>query len=250
MELTIIGSGTGVPSIRRSSPSILIKVEGINLLFDTGPGSIRKLVETGLTYHEIDHIFYSHLHTDHVGDLPAFLFAARNPLSFRTKELSITGPFGLAALYDKFIEMYGKVIAPQDYEVKLREIKEAEIAFDSFKIKTKKLPHTENSIGYRIEDKRGKVIVYSGDTDFCEDIIELSRNADILVLECAFPDEMKADGHLTPSFAGKVARASKCKKLILTHIYPVCQPEELIYQCKKEFDGEIIVAEDLMKAQV
>lgn len=249
MEAIIIGSGTGVPNIRRCSPSIFLKIGEINLLFDSGPGAIRKLLEAGITYHEIDHIFYTHLHTDHVADLPAFLFAGNNPCSLRTRELHIFGPEGIKNIYDKFIEIYGSVIAPQDYQVNVKELREETISFGGYKITVKKMLHAATCLGYRIENNN-KIFVYSGDTDFCENIIELSKDADALVLECAFPDEMKANGHLTPSLAGKIARQAGCKKLILTHLYPVCQPENLLANCKKEFKGQLFVAEDLMRIKI
>ncbi|MBN2097722.1 MAG: ribonuclease Z, partial [Candidatus Omnitrophica bacterium] len=68
MEVTILGSGTGVPALKRNAAGLLIKVENENLLFDSGPGIIRKLLELGLTYHDIDYIFYTHFHTDHTLD--------------------------------------------------------------------------------------------------------------------------------------------------------------------------------------
>ena len=93
-------------------------------------------------------------------------------------------------------------------------------------------------------------MVYSGDTDYCDNIVKLGREADVLILECSFPDERKTEGHLTPSLAGKIAREASCKKLLLTHFYPVFQGHDILAECRKEFSGEIILAEDGMKITV
>ena len=61
----------------------------------------------------------------------------------------------------------------------------------------------------KLTDSNGKSIVYSGDTDYCPELIELADNCDLLILECSFPDDMKVEGHLTPSEAGKIAAETK-----------------------------------------
>jgi ribonuclease BN (tRNA processing enzyme) len=108
------------------------------------------------------------------------------------------------------------------------------------------MAHSEVSVGFRV-DARGRSMVYSGDTDYCVNIVRLGKNADLLILECSFPDERKSPGHLTPSFAGKIAREASCKKLLLTHFYPVFQGHDILQECRKEFSGEIVLAEDGMK---
>lgn len=245
MKITILGSGTGTPSLQRNAAGLMINVENQNLLFDTGPGIVRKLLEVGFTYHDIDDIFYTHFHTDHTLDLATFLFAAKYGLSLRTKKLTIIGAGGLEKFYLNLINLYGEVIKPEAYEVVLREIAEDSLNFGTYQIKTMRMLHTPESLGYRIESK-GKAVVYSGDTDVCENIVRLGKNADLLIVDCSFPDEMKVEGHLIPSEAGRIAKECDCKKLVLTHLYPVCQSDILTKQAKKVFTGEICLASDLM----
>jgi len=66
MELTVLGSGTGVPSAKRSSPGYFLKVKGHNVLFDGGSGTLRRMEEAGLSYKDVDLICYTHGHPDHV----------------------------------------------------------------------------------------------------------------------------------------------------------------------------------------
>ncbi|MEE9258834.1 MAG: hypothetical protein V3U37_04775, partial [Nitrospinaceae bacterium] len=70
------------------------------------------------------------------------------------------------------------------------------------------------------------------------------------VLESAFPEDLKVDGHLTPKLAGKLAREANCKTLCLTHFYPPCDLEEVKSGCAEEFSGEIVLAEDRMQFQL
>ena len=121
---------------------------------------------------------------------------------------------------------------------------------DGFQISTKTLEHHDGGMGYRIITPGGNVVVYSGDTDYCNEIIGLSKNADLLMLDCAFPDEIKMKGHLSPTAAGKVAHQANVKKLVLVHMYPVCDEHDMITPCRKEFNGEVMVGEDLMRFEV
>ncbi len=246
MEITILGSGTGVPSLQRNASGLLIKTEKENLLFDTGPGTIRKLLEIGITYHDIDCIFYTHFHTDHTLDLAAFLFAAKYVLSLRTRKLTIFGPLGLEAFYNSLLNLYGDVIRPEAYEVTLREIKEGALEFSAYKIHVAPMQHSPESLGYRVE-ANGKTVVYSGDTDVCENIVKLGQNADVLILDCSFPDEMKVTGHLSAREAANIAKMCNCRKLVLSHLYPVCREDAISAQAKKTFKGAVVVARDLMR---
>ena len=77
--VTILGSGTCVPSLKRSSCSVLMQIGGSRLLFDSGPGTMRRLLEAQTTIFEISHIFYSHFHPDHTGEFVPFIFATKYP---------------------------------------------------------------------------------------------------------------------------------------------------------------------------
>lgn len=236
-----------MPSSKRGSPSVLIRVGNNNLLFDTGPGSLRKLLEAGFTYKDIDYLLYTHFHLDHIADLGPFIFASKYLLDLREKDLFILGPPGIKEFYNKLTSFYGKQIQDLNYELKIKELR-GNFSTQDWEIHTQSLPHTSESIGYRLKDKRGKVIVYSGDTEYCESLIKLSKDADLLILECSFSE--KVPGHLYPEVIGKVAKEAGAKWLVLTHIYPVCDNYDLLSPVKKVFSGKITIAEDLMKIKI
>jgi ribonuclease BN (tRNA processing enzyme) len=101
------------------------------------------------------------------------------------------------------------------------------------------MAHLPESVGYRIDFKEGKSFAISGDTDYCKNIVDLGFGTDLLVLECSFPDGKNVEGHLTPSMAGKIAVESRCKKLLLTHLYPVCDQYDILDQCGRSFQGSL-----------
>jgi len=245
MFITFIGTGCGVPSKTRGSPSILLSLDHENILFDTGPGSLRELLKAGYTYNDIDHIFYTHFHVDHISDLAPFVFASKYELIPRKKDINIVGPEGIEDIWNGLVDLYGKQIIPSLYNVNVMTPDRFEP--DGWTIRTAKLPHTKESIGYRIE-KKGKVFVYSGDTGYSKELVELGKGADALILECSFPKEV--EGHLCPQLAGRVARECNAKLLILTHLYPVMDEEEIITEIRKEFGGQFSVAQDGMRVEI
>lgn len=252
MELTIIGSGTGIPSRTRAYPCTLVKIKDKHLVFDTGPGSLRQLFLAGVTYLDIDHIYYSHFHPDHSLDLVSILFAMRYNEPKRTKSLSITGPTGLKAFYEGLSSVFGETIKPKTFDLHFKEIDKGELAYDGWKIIVEPLCHSMHSIGFRIESLEGKALTYSGDTDYCEGILHLAQKANTLILECSFPDDQKVEGHLTPRLCAQIAEESQCGRLLLSHFYPVCDSniknnKYLLGELKNIYKGEIVFAEDFAR---
>jgi len=247
MIITLLGTGTGIPSLRRNPPCILIKFKDKTALFDSGPGALKSLLGFGIDCLNLDFLFYTHLHLDHISEFSAILFAAKIPPAIRQKDLSVYGPNGLEEYYKKINELYKETLFTDAYKVHIKEIENKSINIDGFEISTRTLEHHGGSMGYRIRTPKGKTVVYSGDTDYCDEVIDLSKDADILILECAFPDDIKMKGHLSPTTAGKVASQANVKKLVFVHMYPICDQNDLISPCKKEFKGEVILGEDLME---
>src|SRR6056297_1946578 len=102
IRVTILGSGTCVPSLERSACSALARFDDTMFLFDIGPGTTRRLIEAGISVFDITHIGISHLHPDHTGELVSFLFANKYPdVSRRQKPLTLIGGTGLSAFYSQ-----------------------------------------------------------------------------------------------------------------------------------------------------
>ena len=250
MKLTILGSGTAIVTARRGSSGYLIKIEDKTLLLDGGSGTLRKVAEASSSFKEIDYAIYTHFHPDHVTDLISLLFALRIPSDHKSKDLTVVGPTGMKEFHRDLAKVFDDYIDPRGYELTIKELPGGYLDFGNFRLTSSLINHHEGSLAYRVETKEGKAIVYSGDTDYCENIVDLARNVDVLLLECSYPKHIKVDGHLNSTLAGKVARESNCKKLILTHFYPICDDYDILGECREEFSGEVVLAEDLMTIDV
>jgi ribonuclease BN (tRNA processing enzyme) len=250
MKVTILGSGTGVPLAERASPSVAVFIEDRFILMDIGPGTVRQLAIAGLRYQDIDYIVISHFHPDHTADLTHFFFATRYPpVLEERKPFTIIAPKGL----DRFLELlkkpYGRWLDLPDRLMNTEELKTGQKdsrEFHGFTIYSAPVNHTPQSLGFRIEDNSGKSIAYSGDTGYCEGIVELARDVDLLILECSFPDDEAIAGHLSPSEAGDIATRAGAKKLVLTHFYPEILTTDIKAQCRKTYQGDLVLATDLM----
>jgi len=219
-------------------------------VFDSGPGTLRNLLRLDATCLNLDFLFYTHLHLDHDSELAAILFAAKIPPEVRKKTLVVYGPTGLEDYYKKVRDLYKDTIYTDAYKLVLEEIENKVIDIDGFQISTKTLEHHDGGMGYRIITPGGNVVVYSGDTDYCNEIIELAKDADLLMLDCSFPDTIKMKGHLSPTTAGKAAQKANVKKLVFLHMYPICDQHDLLTPCRKEFKGEVLVGEDSMRFEL
>jgi len=246
-ELIVVGSGTGIPSLRRASPCLVLVSDRATILVDSGPGSLRKMLEAGITYLDMDLLLYTHIHPDHVADLVPLLFACKYADQPRKKDLKCIGGPGFLRYTEQLRRLYGPWIEAQTYRLSVEELFDKPLLFGNTAITCKPMAHTPESIAYRIEYEDGKSVVVSGDTDDNPGLVELAFRTDLLVLECSFPDGKKVEGHLTPTLAGKIATESCCRRLLLTHLYPLCDPFDIKEQCHRTFQGEIILAADLTR---
>jgi ribonuclease BN (tRNA processing enzyme) len=250
MELIILGSGTCVPSLTRGSPATVIRTQDHTLLIDSGSGTLERLLKVNMTIHDVDIILYTHTHPDHVADLVPFLFASKYDWEPRHRDLTIIGGKGFSAFFQKLRTLYGRWIQPDFFTIHVRDSEDESHDFQGYCIITKPVAHLPESIAFRVETDDGKSVVLSGDTDYNTNLVTLAAGADLLVLESAFPDEKKVKGHLSPSLAGQIASESRCKKLVLTHLYPICDTFDMKRQCASTYEGPVEIARDLMHFEV
>ena len=254
IAVTILGSGTCVPSLQRSSCAVMMEIGTIKLLFDSGPGTMRRMLEADTTIFEIAYLFYSHFHPDHTAELVPFLFATKYPdMERRQLPLTIMAGTGFTNFYGKLKAVYGSWIEIAPGMLHIQELDNQgpdARSFDGFSVDSVPVVHNDESIAYRITTPSGISVVYSGDTDYSEGLVDLARGADLLICESALPDESRVKGHLTPSLAGEIAVRAKVKKLVLTHFYPDCAGVDVAQQCRKTYSGPLVLAEDLMRIEL
>ena len=254
INLTILGSGTCVPSLERSSCSVMLAVGDTQLLFDSGPGTMRRLLRANTTIFDVDYIFYSHFHPDHTAELVPFLFATKYPdMGQRQRVLTIVAGEGFEDFFAGLNTVYGKWIELDPGLVNIIQMNNRSadlLQLKDFTVQSAPVEHNPESIAYRITGPGGHSVVYSGDTDYSENLIALSKDADLLICESALPDDYRVKGHLTPSLAGEIATRAGVKKLVLTHFYPECDQTDIEQECRKTYDGPLVLAEDLMRIDI
>ena len=157
---------------------------------------------------------------------------------------------GFGDFYEKLRRAYGHWIELAPGLLNIAELDNKDrghLDCGLFDVDSLPMDHTETSLGFRITNRQGRSVVYSGDTDVCENLVTLARDADVLICESALPDELKVPGHLTPSLAGRIATQAGVGKLILTHFYPECNAVDVAEQCRKTYPGPLVLAEDLLE---
>ncbi len=249
--VTIIGSGTCAPSLRRSSCSVLMEIGPEKLLFDAGAGTIHRLLECGVSILDISCIFFSHFHPDHSAELVPFLFASKYSEQMpRKTPLTLVAGKGFADFHQALKQVYGSWIELGSdilSVVEMNTLAPDRLNKDQFSVMSRPAAHNPESVSYRVETPSGYSVVYSGDTDYCENLIALAADAHILICECSHADEDKVPGHLSPSLAGEIATYAGVQKLVLTHFYPRCDRFDIEKECRKTYKGQLVLAEDLMR---
>jgi ribonuclease BN (tRNA processing enzyme) len=255
MQIVILGSGTGIPLADRASPALLLTSMNSLVLFDMGPGTLRQLARLGIPHERIGQILITHFHPDHTADLIQFLFVTRNPSVLARRE-----PFGLAAplgfrdfleglhrAYGKWIEIPGRIMNVDEMDTR----KPDERIYPGFHLRSLPTPHTPHSLAYRITSpSSGKSLVYTGDTGFAPELADFARDYNLLITEASFPEGQAVEGHLTPSQAGRIAALARAHKLVLIHFYPEALCSDIVSQCRRTFDGELVLGRDFLHLTV
>lgn len=224
MKLTILGSGTSVPHPMRSSSGFWLETPKHSLLLDCSASAVHRMAQEKLDWANLDAIWISHFHLDHIGGLAPYLFGTKYaPETLeRKKKMHIYGAKGLNDVFEKIDESGQYNLLKQPFPIEIVEVG----PLDEFEILpgvralTVKTPHTDESLAIGFEDDRGKRFVYTSDTGFTKDLVPLARRADLLLMECSFVKDKPVDTHLELSEAMYLARAAQPKKIVLTHLYP------------------------------
>jgi len=244
MQVIVLGAGTSIPARGYSPAGIYVRAGGEHLLFDAGAGTLQRLQAVGAPWAHVDRIFLTHYHPDHCLDLVSILFALRIPGLTRRKPLAIYGPPGLARLYRRLNTAYQGWLTPRTFRLTITELQERTLRFKGYTVRTERMRHyATKAVGYRLT-ARGKSLAYSGDTDICDGIVRLGRDADCFILECSVTDARKMSGHLTPTVCGRIAAEANCRHLVLTHFYPVFRNYDIRRRVRRQFGGRLTLARD------
>lgn len=220
MRVTIVGSGDAFGTGGRAHTCFKIDALGKTVLVDFGAASIVGWKKLGYDCSDIDAVVISHLHGDHFGGLP-FLLLDCQFVARRTKPLTMIGPPGLRKRLDDALEALFSVTKamPWSFPWKVEELpprgktKAAGLAVESFEV-----VHGCCGIatGVRLDDGKN-VFAYSGDTAWTEALFDISKDADIFVVECYSGGEPVPHHINWPSLKANLAGFS-AKRIVVTHM--------------------------------
>jgi ribonuclease Z len=270
LQVTTLGTGCPLPDPDRAGPATLVRAGTHTFLFDCGRGVLMRAAGAGVrTPALLTHVFVTHLHSDHITDFND-LVTTRWTMSPSENPLPVTGPPGIAAFCDRTVEMLRddigwRIAHHHDLGWKpsctVAEIVDG-VAWDQDGVRVLAAP-TEHrpvtpTVGYRIEHE-GRAVVIAGDTMPCEGLDRLCAGADVYVQTVIRPDLVRAvpserlqdilDYHSSCEDAGRTAARGGVRTLVLTHPVPPPAPGtegEWVAQAAKHFDGEVVLAHDLM----
>lgn len=271
-KLVFLGTGNPNPVPNHQGPCAAVIVDDYVYLVDCGPGLVRQASAArlkGVAALTMDHLtkaFITHLHSDHTLGLPDLMMTPA--VTGRTEGLQVWGPPGLSAMVEHINKAYsvdheirfhgGEPAIPEAYKVTVHEIRQGVVYSDervkvtAFNVKHGKLKY---AFGYRFETP-DRVIVFSGDTTYCPNIIEYARGCDILVHEVYSEAALKkrtpkwqhyhSTYHTSGPDVGRIASAVKPKLLILNHELPfTAAPGEILQEVESQYGGPVVEAQDL-----
>jgi ribonuclease BN (tRNA processing enzyme) len=252
MKLTILGSGTCVPSGARNSSGYFVEANHCLIRLDAGAGTLHAMGRYHLPWEDITHQWISHFHLDHINELSAFLFSLRYGRSRpRTKPLTLMGPVGLEALVRHLATLYQQKLVEQEFPLLFREVSPGETVAlsDDVTLHAEKTPHTKESLSVKLSANQ-KTMVYTGDTAPSEELAQHFKEVDLLLCECSFLEGNHQTAHLAADDVSALAKEARVKHLVATHFYFDPEKDRLRERLGGTFTGVISIAQDGQQIEV
>jgi ribonuclease BN (tRNA processing enzyme) len=276
LEVVVLGSG-GPRAFGRAGSSFVVLVEGRpRILVDAGPGAFLRIGQLNLDLENVDTVLLTHLHIDHSADLAAF-FNARALTSDGPIVYRIFGPDGegLFPKTSRFVDLlvgdsgafaYQKTFGAQerftvhDLPISLNSSRTKIVDENGGLVVEEIATHHGDcpSVAYRIS-YRGVIVVFSGDMDASAlpNLVQLAKNADLLIFNCAVLDPPGSpsqlyDLHTPPKKIGEAAKQSGVKRLLLSHLAPDVEGQQpaVRQSIRASFAGPVAFATDKLRVSV
>jgi ribonuclease Z len=274
IKVTLLGTGCPPAVMNRFGPSTLVEAGPQKFLFDAGRGAMQRLVQLGVRWQDVQGVFLTHLHSDHVVGFPDLWLTGWLIVPGRNVPLPVWGPTGTGQMmshleqayeYDIRVRVANDRASREGAMLRPRDIGEGLIWEGSgVKVTAFEVDHApvKPALGYRI-DYAGRSVVLSGDTRLSENLIRHAQGVDLLVHEVFVPETLQRAGvpperakniidyHLTPEQAGEVFARTKPKLAVYSHIcMPTALEQDLLPPTRRTYAGPLELGEDLMVIEV
>lgn len=274
MRVTLLGTGSPVPNDKRYGMSTLVQAGGLNLVFDAGRGGPVRMTQAGVPMGEIDGVFITHFHSDHVNGLADLWLTGFVPaFGGREGTFDVYGPTGVEDLVaglrhahadDIDVRVADGEVERDTTEIVAHEFPEEGVIFDRngvtvtmFEVLHDPDDVIDPAVGFRV-DYAGRSVLISGDTIPHENVITHGTGVDLLIHEVAEFEDTTAlpqvySHHTNPRQAGEIFTTTAPRMAVYSHIVngtsseaPGVSEEELIRRTRENYDGPLTVGEDLM----
>ena len=275
-SVTLTGTGVPHPAPGRAGAGVVVRSGDVVIQFDAGRGTVIRLTEAGLAMHQLNALFLTHVHSDHVIDLADVILTRWiQQTMYPSGPLPIVCPSGLPTrfvnrileAYDDDIDLRVHHVQPGPPKMDVRSFEPSPRPIEVWRsgdvIVSAVAVHHEpvpDSVAYRIDTPDGAVVI-SGDTRVCAEVEQLSRGAKILVHEACRVKTMRAltagpgmdnifDYHADTQQLGEMAARAGVPHLVLTHLIPVPRNEKDVASFERDvreggYQGLVTVGRDL-----
>jgi ribonuclease BN (tRNA processing enzyme) len=278
-RLILLGTkgGPRVGGAGRKNPSTLLLINGVPYVVDCGYGTSQQLVAAGVPLNKLRYLFFTHHHSDHMLEYGSVIY--NGWATGLNTPVDAYGPPPLAKMTQDFLEYMKfdidtriedegrpglrKLVTANEFDKPGIVMRNEDVTVTAATVLH---PPIKHAYAFRF-DTKDRSIVISGDTNYSPALIELARDADVLVHEILYLpglDKLLArvpnaltlrkhivDSHTLPEDVGRVAAEAKVKTLVLSHFVPGDDPsitdEMWAEGVRKHFTGRIIVGKDLME---
>ena len=283
MKITILGSGTPAPSLKRACSGYMIEVGDDVIIMDHGPDAHRRLIESGKRATDVTHAFFTHLHYDHFLDYGRLVLQRWDMGAGKVDELGVYGPPPLARISEQLFgddgvygpdldartghrlsldiyELRGGALPRRKPAPKVAEISPGDVVDGGgWRVVVGEASHVQPYLQchvYRLESTAGTVC-YTGDSGgITNSVVDTAAGCDVLIHMAHFESGTEPSAAYRAGCGGhmdvaEVARRASVKTLVMSHVLEhIDRPgtrERLINEAAEVFKGEIIWAEDLMQ---